>query len=155
MPRGSNNFKDLTGQKFGLLTVIRLAKDDEKIHDSSHGAQWVCKCDCGAIVIKSTYALKRKNVQNINCGNREKHPLQNKGYYNDLSGKTFKGLYVLKVADKKDWKFNQRSWLCLCECGNECVATTVQLTHGIMSSCGCRAYQINHGLNRGGRPKKC
>ena len=32
---------DLTGQRFGRLTVIRY---DHSEHD---GAHWLCKCDCG------------------------------------------------------------------------------------------------------------
>ena len=35
-------FKDLTGQKFGKLTVISREKNDK------HGnIRWLCKCDCG------------------------------------------------------------------------------------------------------------
>ena len=41
----SNAFKDLTGQKFGKLIVIRRASD----YESKDGkeVQWVCKCICG------------------------------------------------------------------------------------------------------------
>lgn len=43
--------KDLTGQRFGKLTVISRNKDNSK----SGNARWNCLCDCGntAIVIGS------------------------------------------------------------------------------------------------------
>ena len=34
---------DLTGQKFGLLTV--LEKDNNRI--SNNGSYWICQCECG------------------------------------------------------------------------------------------------------------
>ena len=34
------NYKDLTGQRFGRLTVI-------KYHHSKSNAYWLCQCDCG------------------------------------------------------------------------------------------------------------
>lgn len=42
--------KDLTGQKFGRLTVIEQAEDyiDSK---GKHYAKWLCKCECGNIKI--------------------------------------------------------------------------------------------------------
>ena len=52
--------KDLTGQKFGLLTVKEFAGCDE------NGASWECECDCGA----STYAYSKflKSGQVKSCG---------------------------------------------------------------------------------------
>ena len=35
-------FQDLTGQKFGRLTVIKRAENT-----SNNQAQWICKCECG------------------------------------------------------------------------------------------------------------
>ena len=42
------NFQDLTGQRFGKLTVLRkqsTTKDGQAV--------WVCVCDCGAIISAS------------------------------------------------------------------------------------------------------
>ena len=37
---------DLTGKKFGRLTVIK--RDEDRIQPSGqHKARWLCKCDCG------------------------------------------------------------------------------------------------------------
>lgn len=37
-------FKDLTGQRFGRLTVCRRAPN---IKGARKGVYWICKCDCG------------------------------------------------------------------------------------------------------------
>ena len=43
----AHNFKDITGQRFGRLTVLYRCPENSK----DRKAQWVCKCDCGNIVI--------------------------------------------------------------------------------------------------------
>ena len=51
------NFKDMTGQKIGKLTVI------ERVHnDSSHRAQWLCKCQCGKEIIAKGNDLRNNRV---------------------------------------------------------------------------------------------
>lgn len=39
-----SDFKDLTGQRFGRLTVCRRAPN---IKGAKNGVYWICKCDCG------------------------------------------------------------------------------------------------------------
>ena len=52
------NFKDLTGQRFGKLTVLGIhKKEDGKIF-------WECKCDCGNYCYPTTYKLKEQK----SCG---------------------------------------------------------------------------------------
>ena len=46
-------YKDLTGQTFGNLTAIRYMGTHEQ-----RGAAWLCRCVCGAEVIKSNNVLK-------------------------------------------------------------------------------------------------
>ena len=36
-----NKVKDLTGQRFGRLIVIK------RVNDKRQGTFWLCKCDCG------------------------------------------------------------------------------------------------------------
>ena len=42
-----NNMIDLTGQRFGSLTVIRYSPRKTK----GNGTYWVCKCDCGQYLL--------------------------------------------------------------------------------------------------------
>ena len=70
-------FKDLTGQKFGMLTAIKRI-DDYVTPSGRHRARWLCKCDCGneTVVIdnnlskkngtKSCGCLRRKFAYNLN-----------------------------------------------------------------------------------------
>lgn len=56
---------DLTGQRFGLLTV--LEKEPERVDGGT--VKWKCKCDCGNIVSVRAYNLTRKDEnRTISCG---------------------------------------------------------------------------------------
>lgn len=39
-------FNDLTGQKFGRLTVIKRV-EDAITENGNKFTQWLCNCDCG------------------------------------------------------------------------------------------------------------
>lgn len=60
-------FEDLTGQKFGRLTVAEY-----KGSDNGHGAVWECDCSCGAAKIVRARHLKSGAVQSCGCLNKEK-----------------------------------------------------------------------------------
>lgn len=53
--------KDMTGKKFGRLTILEHAGSDK--HNCAH---WLCKCDCGTIKVISGQAIRRGTV--ISCG---------------------------------------------------------------------------------------
>lgn len=53
-------FSDLTGQKFGRLTVLERCPSDD------HGAKWLCQCDCGNMTTVRAYALKSGHA--VSCG---------------------------------------------------------------------------------------
>lgn len=84
-------FKDLTGMKFGRLTIIKRAED----YVSPSGekkVQWLCECSCEnktrIIVIGSN--LTKRNTESCGCLAKEKTIKRNKSRkrYNqyDLSG---------------------------------------------------------------------
>lgn len=57
---------DLTGKRFGMLTVIELA--EKKVFPSGQTqTQWKCKCDCGKEVIVLSRNLKTGNTQSCGC----------------------------------------------------------------------------------------
>jgi hypothetical protein len=64
----SRKFLDLTGQKFGKLTVI-------KYYDKNKWgiSRWVCKCDCGKEIVAASNNLKNKDVQSCGCLNFKGH----------------------------------------------------------------------------------
>lgn len=61
-----SKIKDLTGQKFGRLTVI------ERAGSNSYGrALWLCVCDCGKIDIKQGKLLLNGHCRSCGCGEYE------------------------------------------------------------------------------------
>lgn len=65
-------FEDLTGRKFGRLTVI------SRIGTNNLGkATWLCKCDCGKETVVTTGELKSGNTKSCGCYNKEKRKTNN------------------------------------------------------------------------------
>jgi hypothetical protein len=60
----STKFKDMTGQRFGRLTVVR--RDNRKPE-----VRWLCVCDCGNEVTPRGYALRSGKAQSCGCRARE------------------------------------------------------------------------------------
>jgi hypothetical protein len=55
------NFKDITGQKFGRLTVQRLESSGRI------GAKWFCLCDCGNTIIVVGHSLRKGATKSCGC----------------------------------------------------------------------------------------
>lgn len=110
---------DLTGQRFGNLTVIERYKDNTK---DGH-AQWLCQCDCGKTAIYASNVLKRGKA--ISCGCKK---------IRDLTGQRFGKLIALEYAYSKN---KNRYWKCQCDCGAITYVTTSSLVTGNTKSCGC------------------
>jgi hypothetical protein len=65
------NFQDLTGQRFGRLTVLK--RTDDYISPSGNRlVQWLCRCDCGSEKITTSASLKRGTAQSCGCLHKEK-----------------------------------------------------------------------------------
>lgn len=125
---------DLTGQRFGKLTVIE--KTEERTKNSS--IIYKCKCDCGNIVKMGSDSLRNKHTISCGCAMGK-----------DLTGKKFGRLTVVKRAENKG---NRRMWLCECECGNIKIIPAKGLLSGKSLSCGCYQREqtskanIEHGM---------
>ena len=63
---GHANLKDITGQKFGLLTVIEQ-DHTKKTNAGSTKVFWKCQCDCGNLAIVEGMALKSGNTRSCGC----------------------------------------------------------------------------------------
>lgn len=64
--------KDLTGHRFGRLTVVERAENIGK------KTAWLCKCDCGNSKIVSGSSLHSGDVQSCGCLWRDTVPEHNK-----------------------------------------------------------------------------
>lgn len=118
--------KDLTGKRFGKLTVIE--KVDSKIKGI---ARWKCKCDCGNIVEVNGKDLRYKNGTR-SCGCLQKEAAQNN--YIDITGEKYGRLTVVKKVGVKNGSV---LWLCKCDCGNYTEVTSNALRAHGTQSCGC------------------
>lgn len=134
--RPQREYKDLTGKRFGKLTVIERGEDYVS-KEGFHRRRWRCKCDCGNIVSVIENGLH----ENKSCGC---------GRYPDLIGKKFEKLTVMEKFGVHTSKGGSTCiiWKCECECGNTTYATTTNLTQGHVKSCGCWKIesQLTHGM---------
>lgn len=123
------NCNDLTGQKFGKLTVLYRYYKNNK----NGSAQWVCQCDCGVVKVILGASLTRttKPTRSCGCVTYEHASMANK---HDLTGQRFGRLTVLYDSQKRS--SHRVIWHCLCDCGNEVDRVSDSLIQGDAISCG-------------------
>lgn len=112
-------FIDLTGQRFGMWTVLSRAANNAR-----NEAMWNVRCDCGT---------ERTVVQNSLCSGKSKSC--GCAVWNNLVGKRFGKLLVVEKSTQRVG--NRISFLCKCDCGREKIVSGHNLTQGNVSSCGC------------------
>jgi len=121
--------EDLTGYKFGRLTVLERAENDKRGR-----TRWLCRCECGSEKIITSSRLKNGDTQSCGCLKRE-----TPSNFQDLTGHKFGRLVVIKRAENS--KTGQTRWLCRCDCGNEKIVWATALKNGNTQSCGCLARE--------------
>ena len=90
-------FIDLTGQKFGRLTVLELGiKPDVKSKEKF----WLCKCECGNQTVVSGYQLRNGKTKSCGCITKERmrkiaqeNPYKKHGM---SSNKIYKNYYAMR-----------------------------------------------------------
>lgn len=119
-----NKIRDISGQRFGRLTVLRLT--DNRYHGS---VLWECLCDCGNTTFVTSSNLVRGAVKSCGCLWRQTGPKI------DLSGQRFGRLTVVGPSPER---YNGAvKWICKCDCGNTSFVTAGNLKRGGTKSCGC------------------
>lgn len=63
--------KDLTGQKFGRLTVVHRG-NSHRLPCGQVQTMWICMCDCGNLTTVNTGNLRTGKVVSCGCYNKEK-----------------------------------------------------------------------------------
>lgn len=134
--------RDLTGQKFGRLTVLY------ELPERKNGKiQWRCRCDCGNEKDVLSTSLTSGHTQSCGCLQKEKTSAANKRNI-DLVGHRFGRLVVLSRST------TSAKWVCRCDCGNLVEVTTTHLKTGHTKSCGCLQKDIAsevRGINLNGQ----
>lgn len=89
---------DLSGQRFGRLTVVEQAPARIKRYEYYIASQtmWHCVCDCGKSVIVEANNLKRGNTKSCGCLQRE--------YASRRLKEAHKAAAILKEMGKDDEK---------------------------------------------------
>ncbi|AUS01993.1 hypothetical protein NVP3058O_075 [Vibrio phage 3.058.O._10N.286.46.B8] len=118
---------DLTGKKFGELTVLY---ETAHKHNKRH---WVVICSCG--VTKSVRQHSLTSGGTTTCG-----------HLTELTGMVYSRLTVISESDKIN---GVRMWNVLCECGNCKAVRHDALVCGSTKSCGClNRERLSNGLSK-------
>lgn len=129
--------RDLAGQRFGKLVVLRRSeKPAEYKHSSDY---WLCRCDCGneTVVLGSNLT----SGHTTSCGCKKLH---------DLTGRHIGKLTVICRSDQYAKRGNRqvRLWKCVCDCGNITYKATDTLSSGAENSCASCAQKMNAACAR-------
>lgn len=129
----SNHNVDLTGKRFGRLTVVK------KLPSQNNRSVWLCKCDCGNETEAKLRDLMRGDTKSCGCFKSDKVKERNDKSSSKIIGKKIGKLTVIEKAGVKEYKNGHRTslWKCLCECGNIKIVEYEQILNENVKSCGC------------------
>jgi len=116
------NWKDISGQKFGLLTAIKVSKT-RKRHE-----WWLCQCECGNATEVKKYHLTGGHTRSCGCLSRGKNAPGFSGhegiygaYFNRVERNAKKRGIDVEVTPKDLWQ----QWI---KQGGICPYTGIKLT---------------------------
>ena len=140
---------DLTGKRFGSLTVVGIGE----LHRHPCGTsqrRWQVLCDCGNQFSALGEVLRHGKVKSCGC---------RRGAFKDAAGERFGKLTVLRLADapKREGCSNY-FWFCQCDCGETTEVNGAFLRNGMIRSCGCLRdaaleLRTKHGATTGHRKR--
>lgn len=121
--------EDLTGQKFGMLLVLKRTRTDE-----NRNVYYECLCDCGNKKEIMSRSFKYGNA--VSCGCLAKKTSQCQA--EDLTGQKFGRLTAIEIVRTRNSKGRSIvRWKCECDCGNTKIISAKLLKTGSALSCGC------------------
>ena len=119
--------KDLTGQRFGRLTVLYRLDDS-----NGKGVLWRCRCDCGREADVQAKLLLRGDTASCGCARKGQG-------VKDVTGRRFGRLTALYRLDNEN--SDHSYWRCRCDCGREKDIRLSSLVSGDTTSCGCKLQE--------------
>lgn len=127
--------KDLTGQRFGRLLVLR------HVGSNAQGrALFACGCSCGAQTIVVGKALRQGKTKSCGCLKAEGNPELFRGWGFDLIGRQF-GRWTV-TARATEGSGRGPWWNVRCTCGSEKTVQGGELLRGNTRSCGCLQREL-------------
>lgn len=113
---GGHNVKDITGQRYGSLTVVsrNYGKSDSKL------AHWNCLCCCGQMAVCKGSDLRQGKIKTCGCrigirriGNFQGYGYIPKGYWRSLiDNAERRGILVQLTIKEADELFVAQKYLC-------------------------------------------
>lgn len=102
----SSRRKDLTGEKFGLLTVVSFAGD----RAGKRGAvwpHWECLCECGSTCYVACNNISKYARNQSGCGCHRKGK-KNKGWkeHGGISGERWRQIYRSSISRSREIAFD-------------------------------------------------
>lgn len=132
---------DLTGEKYGRLTVIKEVNNQDIRNDRL----WLCKCDCGNETVARMNQLRTGKTKSCGCLHKQRISETNS---KNLEGKKYGYLTVIKRISDIGEGSKGVIWECKCKCGNITKAVTEHLLSGAIVSCGCRRKEIGKEVQK-------
>ena len=126
--RRTGSIHDLTGNRYGMLTVLSAADLNKSVRPKH---TWLCRCQCGNEVIKEEWNLVSGHTRSCGCM-----------VGNSIKGKTFGLLTAISRVPSSD---PMRYWKCRCSCGNEVTVSQDDLFWGTKTDCGCVRNAVCQG----------
>lgn len=124
--------EDLTGRRYGSLTVLELSGERRK----NGAVVWKCRCDCGQETFVSSGNLKQGRTVSCGCVRRE-----------NLEGRRFGKLIVTGIG-KQSGRGRGAFWNCLCDCGTYCEVHAYKLKSGSYAQLRLFSQGSNSGSYR-------
>lgn len=136
----SSRVIDLSGQRFGLWTVLRY--DEATKLGNGKPSFWICKCSCGIEQSVSANSLKHQgSIRCAACSSK----LHEQGP-NDLVGKRFGKLLVLGFEWNKGKNQRMKAWKCQCDCGHISTILHANLKRNKGGCAACRSERSGQRL---------
>lgn len=71
--------QDLTGSRFGRVVVV--ARAGSYSNGASYSPEWLCRCDCGKELFRSSSNLRRATIGVQSCGCTRRHGKTRRGHF--------------------------------------------------------------------------
>lgn len=130
---------DLTGQRFGRLTVVERAGINKHKH-----VLWRCLCNCDTEIVAVGNNLRKGNTQSCGCLQKDLARKLGRKREVNLVDRRFGRLTVLERVGLTNTG-NVR-WLCQCDCDTKKVVSGSALQSGNTRSCGCLRLELVRAL---------
>jgi len=131
--KSSSRIINITGNKYGKLTVLRMS--DKR--NSSNDILWECKCDCGGIKYATSGNLRNGDAKSCGCLKYID--------YNYFVGKKYGKITVLSFLNKN------KKVRVSCECGRKTIKYWNDIKYGHTKSCGCMGRSGRIGADLTGK----